>query len=74
MPSEPLFWALALGACLGGNGSFLGAAANVVVADVANRFGYPITFKAFMKTGMLSVFIAMILCSIYLVIRYRAFL
>ena len=74
MPSEPLFWALALGACLGGNGSFLGAAANVVIADVANRFGYPITFKAFMKTGMLSVFIAMILCSIYLVIRYRAFL
>ncbi len=71
---EPLFWALAMGACFGGNGSFLGAAANVVVADVAGRFGHPISFKDFLKTGMFSVFIALSLCSLYLIVRYKTLL
>ena len=46
MPVEPLWWALALGACLGGNLTIVGASANVVVANVAQRAGHPIRFVA----------------------------
>ncbi|MCU0856895.1 MAG: ArsB/NhaD family transporter [Pontiellaceae bacterium] len=67
---NPLFWALALGACLGGNGTIIGASANVVVAKIGERNGYHITFWQFMKWGMplmvQSIFIAML----YLWIRY----
>ena len=45
IPIEPLWWALALGACLGGNATIVGASANVVVANVADRSGNPITFQ-----------------------------
>jgi Na+/H+ antiporter NhaD/arsenite permease-like protein len=67
---NPLFWALALGACLGGNGTIIGASANVVVGKIGERNGYHISFMHFMKWGfplmIQSVFIAMI----YLWIRY----
>jgi Na+/H+ antiporter NhaD/arsenite permease-like protein len=67
---NPLFWALALGACLGGNGTIIGASANVVVSKIGERNGYHISFMHFMKWGfplmLQSVFIAMI----YLWIRY----
>ena len=43
IPIEPLWWALALGACLGGNATIVGASANVVVANLAGRAGHPIT-------------------------------
>ncbi|MCK4563717.1 MAG: ArsB/NhaD family transporter, partial [Verrucomicrobia bacterium] len=49
--AEPLLWSLALGACLGGNGTLVGASANVVIAQVANRNGCPITFWSFTKYG-----------------------
>jgi Na+/H+ antiporter NhaD/arsenite permease-like protein len=68
--SAPLFWALALGACLGGNGSFLGSAANVVVADVAERSGHHVPFARFCKVGMTTVLISLSLCSVYLYLRY----
>ena len=68
--NNPLFWALALGACLGGNGTIIGASANVVVSKIGERNGYHISFMHFMKWGMpfmiQSVFIAMI----YLWLRY----
>jgi Na+/H+ antiporter NhaD/arsenite permease-like protein len=67
---EPLFWALALGACLGGNGSFLGSAANVVVADVAERSGHHMPFARFCKVGMTTVLLSLSLCSAYLYFRY----
>ena len=64
MPIEPLWWTLALGACLGGNGTLVGAAANVIVAGIAGRYGSPIKFIDFLKIGfpimLLSVFLAMI--------------
>ena len=47
----PLWWALALGACLGGNGTIIGASANVVIVDIARKAGYRITFWQFFKYG-----------------------
>lgn len=48
---DPLWWALALGACLGGNLTLIGASANIVVSDIAHREGHPISFVGFMKYG-----------------------
>lgn len=48
----PLWWALALGACLGGNGTMIGATANVVIVDIARRAGYTISFWRFMVFGL----------------------
>ena len=47
----PLWWSLALGACLGGNGTLIGASANVVIADLARRAGYPISYRQFLMVG-----------------------
>lgn len=47
----PLWWALALGACLGGNGTIIGASANVVIVDIARKAGYPVSFWQFLKFG-----------------------
>ena len=59
---KPVWWSLALGSCLGGNGSLIGAAANVVVAGLGDRAGYPLNFIDFIKIGLpvmlLSIFIA----------------
>ncbi|MGM0509376.1 MAG: hypothetical protein ACQERZ_09525, partial [Fusobacteriota bacterium] len=61
-----LWWALSLGACLGGNGSLVGASANVVAAGVARKSGTPITFLEFMKYGVIVTFESMVLSSFYL--------
>ncbi len=66
----PLFWALALGACLGGNGSLVGASANVVVAQIANRNNYPITFWGFTKYGFPFMIVSLVISTIYLWLRY----
>lgn len=50
---EPLVWALAMGSCLGGNGTLIGASANVVCAGLAEQYGYPISFNTFFKIGFL---------------------
>lgn len=50
-PINPLWWALAIGADFGGNGTLVGASANVVAAGVAERQGYPIRFNEFLKYG-----------------------
>ncbi|MDD3070441.1 ArsB/NhaD family transporter [Methanoculleus horonobensis] len=57
MDVYPLWWALALGACLGGNGTAIGASANVVVIGIAEREGIGITFIDFLKVGMLVLFV-----------------
>ncbi len=57
MDVYPLWWALALGACLGGNGTAIGASANVVVIGIAEREGFGITFVDFLKVGMLVLFV-----------------
>ena len=65
-----LWWALSLGACLGGNLTIIGAAANVLVSETATSKGHKISFFRFMKYGALVTFISLILSSIYLYVRY----
>ena len=67
---KPLWWALALGACLGGNGTLIGASANIVIADMASKSGKPITFIEFFKAGFVCMVESLIICSGYLWWRY----
>ena len=62
----PLWWALALGACLGGNGTIIGASANVVIVDIARKPGYRITFWQFFKFGFPVMIGSVTLSAIYL--------
>jgi Na+/H+ antiporter NhaD/arsenite permease-like protein len=66
----PLWWAVSLGACLGGNGTLIGASANVVVAGLANKHGYKLTFGRYLKTGFPFMILSIVLSTIYLVIFY----
>lgn len=68
--AAPLLWALALGACLGGNGTLVGASANVVIAQIANRNGCPITFGSFTKYGFPFMIISLLVASAYIYLRY----
>ncbi len=70
MPLEPLWWSLALGACLGGNATLIGASANVVVANMAGRAGHPISFVAFLRYGLLVTFVSLAMSTVYLYARY----
>ena len=67
---EPLLWALALGACLGGNGSLIGASANVVIAQVARRNKYKLSFMDFTKIGLPLMVLRLIISTAYLYLRY----
>jgi Na+/H+ antiporter NhaD/arsenite permease-like protein len=70
MPVEPLWWSLALGADLGGNATLVGASANIVVANLAGRSGYPISFRTFLPYGVITTLASLILASFYVWIRY----
>jgi Na+/H+ antiporter NhaD/arsenite permease-like protein len=70
MPLEPLWWSLALGACLGGNATLVGASANVVVASLAERSGHPIRFWTFLAYGVLTTFVSLLLAMGYIWLRY----
>ncbi len=67
---NPIWWSLALGACLGGNGTLVGASANLVVAGMAEKSGYKIGFAKFMKMGLFIMFITVAIAQVYLLIRY----
>ena len=67
---EPMWWSLALGACLGGNGTLIGASANVVVASMAAQRGRPISFIDFMKTAFPLMILSIIISMAYVYIRY----
>lgn len=67
---NPMWWALSLGACLGGNFTLIGAAANVLVSETATAKGYPISFMRFMKYGALATLISLGLSSAYLYLKY----
>ena len=67
---EPMWWSLALGACLGGNGTLIGASANVVVASMASQRGKPISFIDFMKTAFPLMILSIIISNIYVWVRY----
>jgi len=66
----PIWWSLALGACLGGNGTAIGASANVIVVGMAEKMGSPISFKKFMLYGMPLMIESVIICTIYVWLRY----
>ncbi|RMF99867.1 MAG: hypothetical protein D6726_12270 [Nitrospirae bacterium] len=66
----PLWWSLALGACLGGNGTAIGASANVIVVGMAERAGKKISFVKFMAYGMPIMILTVILSMIYVWFRY----
>lgn len=70
MDIYPLWWALSLGACLGGNATIIGAAANVIVIETSARNGYKISFLGFMKYGIIITITSLIISSIYLYIRF----
>jgi Na+/H+ antiporter NhaD/arsenite permease-like protein len=70
MDVTPLWWAVSLGACLGGNGSLIGASANVVLSDIAKKNGYEITFVRFLKVGFPIMLLTVVIAAIYLVIRF----
>lgn len=68
--THPLWWCLSLGACLGGNMTIIGAAANVIVIETAANSGHHISFTRFMKYGVLITFISLSLSSIYIYLRF----
>jgi Na+/H+ antiporter NhaD/arsenite permease-like protein len=66
----PLWWSLALGACLGGNGSLIGASANLIVAGYAERAGFPITFLKFMAYAFPMMLVSIVISHMYIVWRF----
>lgn len=69
----PLWWSLALGACLGGNGTAIGASANVIVVGISEKTGKRITFVKFMAYGMPVMIMTVILSTLYVWLRYYIF-
>ena len=67
---DPVWWSLALGACLGGNGTLIGASANVVVASMAAQRGKPISFISFMKIALPLMTLSIAISSVYIWLRY----
>ena len=67
---EPIWWSLALGACLGGNGTLVGAPANLIVAGLAAERGVKITFINYFKIGFPIMLLTIVLSTVYVYIRY----
>ncbi len=67
---QPLWWAISLGACLGGNGTLIGASANVVLSGISAKHGHPITFNQFLKVGFPTMIISVIISTVYLILRF----
>ncbi|MDQ0197769.1 ArsB/NhaD family transporter [Neobacillus ginsengisoli] len=67
---DPLWWSLSLGACLGGNGTLIGASANLVVAGLASKEGHPISFMEYLKVGFPLMIVSVLISMIYVYIRY----
>lgn len=66
----PLWWCLSLGACLGGNMTIIGAAANVIVSETSAHNGYPIPFMKFLKYGVVTMIISLVISSAYIYLRF----
>ncbi|XP_049883736.1 P protein-like [Pectinophora gossypiella] len=73
LPMGPLVWALLFGACLGGNGTLIGASANVVCAGVAEQHGYKFTFTQFFKTGFPVMVGHLVVGTVYLLVCHCVF-
>jgi Na+/H+ antiporter NhaD/arsenite permease-like protein len=72
LPAVPLWWSLALGACLGGNLTLIGASANVVVANLAAREGHPIKFGTYLRYGAAVTLLSLVLSTAYVWLMYLA--
>lgn len=66
----PLWWAVSLGACLGGNGTLIGASANVVLSGISNRHGFPITFASYFKVGFPLMLVSVATSTVFLLLRF----
>lgn len=73
LPLHPLVWALALGACFGGNGTLVAASANVVSAGIANQHGYRFSFCSFFILGFPIMLTNVVVTSLYLIICHVVF-
>lgn len=69
----PIWWSLALGACLGGNGTAIGASANVIVVGMSEKMGRKITFGRFMLYGMPIMIMSVAISAVYVWLRYYVF-
>ncbi len=67
---DVLWWSLSTGACLGGNLTLIGAAANIITAGISAKNGYPISFWSFTKYGLIYAFISLFISSVYIFLRY----
>lgn len=70
MDVAPLWWAVSLGACLGGNGTIIGASANVVLSDISKKHGHEMTFANYFKRGFPLMLATIAIAAIYLVLRF----
>lgn len=68
--TEPLWWALSLGACFGGNGTLIGAAANIIVAGMTQKTDYPLKFMQYVKVAIPVMLMTSVFSSLYLYLRY----
>ncbi|XP_022218985.2 P protein [Drosophila obscura] len=73
LPLAPLIWALSFGACFGGNGTLIGASANVVTAGLANQHGYKISFMGFFAVGFPVMIFTVFIASLYLLFAHSLF-
>jgi Na+/H+ antiporter NhaD/arsenite permease-like protein len=67
---DPLWWALSIGACFGGNGTIIGAAANIIVAGFTQKTKFPLRFKEYVKIGFPLMLVSIIIASGYLYVRF----
>ena len=67
---EPLWWCLSLGACLGGNGTLIGASANLTVAGISERNGVPFRFMTYTFYALPMMIVSVAICNVYVWLRY----
>jgi Na+/H+ antiporter NhaD/arsenite permease-like protein len=70
LPLTPLVWSLSFGTCFGGNGTLIGASANVVGVGLSEQQGYPISFMYYFKTGFPCMIVSVIVASAYMVVTH----
>ncbi len=68
--AAPLWWALSLGVCLGGNGTLIGASANVIVGGLSRRTETPLTFGSYTRVAYPGMLLSLVICSLYIWVRY----
>lgn len=67
---SPLWWSVSLGACLGGNGTIIGASANLIAVTVLEKQNHKISFLSFMKIGFPTMILSVVIATIYITVRY----